>query len=470
MKKSYIKLFFLSISISLSSVAMAQSLRSAYFLEGATYRHQLNPAFMGERSYFSFPGLGSFYTGLNGNVGLSDFIYKYDDPGGKHDLTTFMSSTVGKEQFLNRLHSKNVLNFSLDMTLISFGFKGFGGFNTFDIGLRANTISNMPYKLFEFMKTGSESEDGASYRIKGLSVAGNSYAQIAIGHSHKIGEQMTVGAKLKYLVGAGGFDANIQQLDVEMAQDKWVVTANGSLDVSVAGAEFKTKSSEKGREIDDIDVDDPKQNGWGLGMDMGITYQLTGDLSLSASVVDLGFISWQNTIKGKTLNDPYTFDGFENIAVKNDNEGSKDWDEQLDDLEDDLEDLVKLYDQGTIAGRKEMLAATIHLGGEYVMPFYKGLSVGLLSSTRFYKPVTWTEGRMYINLSPLKILDLSANYSISNLGSSMGWILNFHPGGLAFFVGCDQLNFKVTPQYVPVNDSNLSVCLGLNINLGRTRF
>ena len=39
-------------------MAQTQSSRSAYFLEGSTYRHELNPAFIGERGYFSFPALG----------------------------------------------------------------------------------------------------------------------------------------------------------------------------------------------------------------------------------------------------------------------------------------------------------------------------------------------------------------------------------------------------------------------------
>ena len=32
-----------------------QNSRSTYFLEGSTYRHELNPAFMGERGFVSFP-------------------------------------------------------------------------------------------------------------------------------------------------------------------------------------------------------------------------------------------------------------------------------------------------------------------------------------------------------------------------------------------------------------------------------
>ena len=33
------------------AMAQTQNSRSTYFLEGSTYRHELNPAFMGERGY-----------------------------------------------------------------------------------------------------------------------------------------------------------------------------------------------------------------------------------------------------------------------------------------------------------------------------------------------------------------------------------------------------------------------------------
>ena len=44
------------------AMAQTQNSRSTYFLEGSTYRHELNPAFMGERGYVSFPGLVRSYS------------------------------------------------------------------------------------------------------------------------------------------------------------------------------------------------------------------------------------------------------------------------------------------------------------------------------------------------------------------------------------------------------------------------
>ena len=132
-------------------------------MEGMTYRHQLNPAFMNESNYINLPFfvLGNFNVGLQGNVGVNDFLYKYNQ----------------------NLHTNNHLSVNLRMPIIAFGFRGFGGFNTFEIAFRSNTSVNLPYGLFDFMKTGMSDEGGTHYRVKDLTVRSNNYAEVALGHS-----------------------------------------------------------------------------------------------------------------------------------------------------------------------------------------------------------------------------------------------------------------------------------------------
>ncbi|MDE6527310.1 MAG: hypothetical protein K2L75_08645, partial [Muribaculaceae bacterium] len=81
--------------------------RSAYFLDGYSYRHELNPAFMGERNYVSIPMLGNYDISLFSNVGVNTFLYKYNEPDSKYKLTTFMSPTVSADEFLGKLNKNN---------------------------------------------------------------------------------------------------------------------------------------------------------------------------------------------------------------------------------------------------------------------------------------------------------------------------------------------------------------------------
>ena len=85
--KSYIKYI---LTIGLFSViiagASAQPLQSAYFLERAPLRHQLNPALIPERGYFTIPGLGNISFNVSSDLNYTTFIYPSD--GDK--LNTFL--------------------------------------------------------------------------------------------------------------------------------------------------------------------------------------------------------------------------------------------------------------------------------------------------------------------------------------------------------------------------------------------
>ena len=160
MKHYKLKAILASFFILYTTGVGAQNLNSSYFMEGMTYRHQLNPAFMGESNYINMPlfVLGNFNVGVQGNIGVNDFLYKYNQNGYK--LTTFMNPSVSNSEFLSNLHTNNHLSMNLSMPIIAFGFRGFGGFNTFEIGFRSNTSINLPYGLFDFMKTGMSNEAG----------------------------------------------------------------------------------------------------------------------------------------------------------------------------------------------------------------------------------------------------------------------------------------------------------------------
>lgn len=122
------------------AVAQSQINRSAYFLEGATYRHELNPAFMGERGYVGMPGLGNLSVGAQGTAGVGDFLFV--KPNG--DLMTFMHGDVSRQDFLNGLPNRIKMGFNVNENILSTGFYAWGGFNTFGLPLRATRIFLLP--------------------------------------------------------------------------------------------------------------------------------------------------------------------------------------------------------------------------------------------------------------------------------------------------------------------------------------
>ncbi len=472
-------------------MAQTYNSRSTYFLEGSTYRHELNPAFMGERGYVSFPGLGNLTIGAQSTGGVGDFIFKKKNG----DLTTFMNEEVSSKEFLDGLPKRLKVGANLDETILSLGFYAWGGFNTFGISVKSNTNVFMPDELFKFMKNGVADEAGSEYNVKGTNIVSTNYAEIAFGHAHEVNDHLTIGAKMKFLVGLAKATMRIDELNVKMSQDKWVVTPkNAELYMSGKGLIIPTKGETGNYQdndylldndgnrtgvlkdgtndqisYDDIDFDDNDlgPTGFGMAFDLGATYKLNSEWTFSAALLDLGFISWKNTTKG-TMAKEFNFDGFTEIAVKEDeNNGDKKLDNQLDQLVDDLADLAKFDKVGEGLKRTTALAATLNLAAQYTLPTYDRLSFGLLSSTRFQGKHSWSEARVSANIAPISWFEMSLNYALSNFGSNAGLMLNFHPRGFNFFVAADVPMCKYEPAYyAPISRAAVNVNLGINFTFG----
>ena len=131
-------------------------------------------------------------------------------------------------------------------------------------------------------------------------------------------------------------------------------------------------------------------------------------------------------------------------------------------------DFERIEESGKKGG---MLAATLNVGAEYVMPFYCGLTAGILSSTRFNGPYTYAEGRLYANLKPTDWFSFGVNYGVSNLGSSLGGVIGFHTSGFSMFVGADSFCMDWAKagngMLYPYKKLNIGLNFGLTFNIGK---
>lgn len=475
MKRNKIFGFLAGALLCAPSVTFAQqALRSGYFLEGYEYRHVLNPAFGPDREGFvSFPFLGNINVGLSGNLGVSDFLYKTPDG----NLTTFLNESVTASDFLGGLNQNNRLSMDLNYGLFSMGFSKFGGYNTIGINLRTSVSATLPYELFEFMKMGGKG-DNTVYHIENIGLSSKAYVELALGHSRSINDKWRVGGKLKFLLGAYNASAMIDNMDVELTDELWSIQGTGHLDLAMKGlkvptyAESKDPNDYKDSEAQNInysemELESPGLGGFGMAIDLGATYQIREDLQLSASLLDLGFISWNTNTRGVMSTKPWTFDGFENVPYDSNNvqEGQTSLEDQIDELTEGLEDYFSFQREGEATSKTTALGATLNLGALYTLPYYEGLKFGFLSSTRIQGKYSWSEGRFSANVAPTKWFDASVNYGISSFGSSLGWLINFHPSKFNFFIGSDHQFFKITPQFLPVDNANMSISMGVNFNI-----
>ena len=448
--------------------AMAQQLNSAYFTNDYKFRHTMNPAYGNEQNYVSMPGFGNVNVSTMGNFGYEDVIF--DNPmfpsTSKDRLTTFMNPYISTADALKGFNSgDNKILGDVSITVLSAGFKGFGGYNTVELNARTSFGMSLPYELFEFAKnTGNR-----TYNIGNISANGQAFAELAFGHSRQINEKLRVGAKVKLLFGAGRGDVNIDNVKADLAaDDKWTVSGHAKSEVSVKGFTYKTEEKEYKEEgrgtyqyVNDVDVDGAGLGGFGLAFDLGGVYKINNDFTVSAALLDLGFIKWSNNMVAVNGGEEFVFNGFHDVAVNEDRGGST-LSMQGDKYSDQLADFANLQDKGDEGGRTTGIGATLNLGCEYTLPVYRKITFGVLSSTRFRGDYSWTEARVSANWTPLKWIDGGVNMAFGSYRNSFGWVLNFHPKGYNFYVGMDHTLGKVSKEFIPLN-SNAAVSVGMSV-------
>lgn len=452
-----------------SGTALAQNLQSAYFLEGYAYGTDLNPAKdYDKKGFVSMPVLGNLSVNMSGNLSLQDILYQHPTKSGT--LTTFLNPLIDTQEALSKFDADNKLVQDLRLNILSVGFHGMGGFNTISIALRERTGVTAPYELFELTKD----LQNKNYAVSGVNANAQAYAEVALGHSHKVIDGVRVGGKLKFLLGAGRLNAELNNLKLDLqSPNKWTLEADANVELNAASAtwgepkltELNNGQTIKTIDFDNIDVPSPGLGGFGMAFDLGgevdlgvLVPKLNG-LKASLAVTDLGFLHWNDGIHATNIDKKMEFNGFKDIQVE-DGPGTP-FEDQTDDLGDRLEKLYSLQDTGVTGGSTSGLGATITVGVEYELPMYKKLSFGLLSTSRIQSHYGWNEERLFATISPCNWFEASINGGIGTFGPSMGWVVNLHPKGFNLFVGMDRLLGTLSKQGVPLK-SNANFTMGIN--------
>lgn len=433
----------------------AQLLRTSYFMEGATNRVQLNPALQPTRGYFNVPVVGMFNVSATSNsLGTQDII----------DIIDSDDDFLNNTQLFDQLKADNRLNVSLNTDVLSFGFYKGKGFWTFNVGLRTDVNASIPKSMFEYMRDMDSEEfqwEGQQFDIRNQQLSINAYTEVGLGYSRTITDRLTVGGRLKFLAGVGNMNLDIKQMSVySNIPDDWSNIPSGDIDKYRASiktdarleSSFKgmelSYSQEPGRgdEIEDMEFDNFGIGGYGGAIDLGATYRLFNNLTLSAAILDLGFISWS---KDATI-----------VATANrDQTFNKDNYEEFETLTQDGDillnyDLMGLKEEES-KSRTTSLAPTLVLGGEYAILNNK-VAFGVLSTTRFNPNRTDSELTLSANYRPKSWFNTALSYSmIQSLGKSFGLAVKLGP----LMVGTDYM-------FLGSNSKSVNAYLGLSFPLG----
>lgn len=440
MKKLLHTLFFL-----LAAAAAAAQNPSSYFMEGSTFRSQWNPAFAPLRGYVNIPVLGGIEVGTDGNVSLDRILYPAND-----QLAWIFNDKVPASVALDGLKAKNSLAATTRVNVIGFGAfaRDHRTFWSFDLNVRVDADTRMPYELFDFLKTGNDTQ------IRNIGIAADAYLEAAFTYSFPITDRIYLGVRGKFLTGFAHALVNLDRFDASLGADKWTAQAHGTMEV--AGLDVGSKILEDGTPAYDLGDMDPKVKpvGYGFGIDVGVTYDVLPELQLSAAVNDLGAMFWsKGDMQAGRVDQPVEFTG-----VQIDDNGVRNPRLDLDDLE------FKIADP---AGRNTMLCTSFNVGAEYEVWRHK-IGLGLFYHGKVYEYKTRHNLTASVNFHPAQWVCLTGSYSfVDNHAGAVGLAVNLCPSWINFYLATDVLTSKKTKQWLPVKQSLMHVTLGVGIPIGR---
>lgn len=454
-----LKAILIATAMMVAGPLMAQHTESGYFTEGYLFRHNMNPAFGCNQDYFSMPILGNLNVDVHGTLDTRDILHIANG-----HMVLYTHPDVSPEKFLSGLKEKNRVGANFSLQIVGFGFKAFGGYNTFSINTRANADSNIPKSIFQLSKEGAKNDH---YNIKDMRAHSDSYVEVAFGHSHPIGDKWRIGGKAKFLVGIENVDAYFDRAELTFDGEDWWAITNATVLSNMAGLNYETTTTWRGPEgyetehtyVSGINYGRPGIGGFGAAFDLGLEYKPIQDLTISASVLDLGFIVWKNNMKASSNGDAYfSLDKYVfNASGDADNSFEREWDRVLE----GLAELYELDDCGDQGKRVRMLGFTTKLGVEYALPMYRKLSFGLLGTARIQGPLTAASGRLSVNWKPVKVFSMGANVAYGTYGFEWGWIIDVHPNGFNFFLAMDAVVGKMMKQGIPLRN-NIDISMGIN--------
>jgi hypothetical protein len=420
MKKLLILTFFL---LATGLAAIGQHSQTLYYMERLPQVTSMNPAVQPVSNfYLGFPVVSNVNLNIGNNTfSYNDLIYESAEVGSK---ITFLHPSYNIDNFLSKMNEDNDIFTDLSANIFNIGFRADDSYFSIKIQEKSGLRMSYPKDLADILLTGNEDFKGETAHFGNFSILSSHYLEYSFGFSHQVSDELTFGINAKYLNGLGLLKSEDFNLGMYTSEDGDSISLTS--DISLKGSMPLNVSTDsagyvENTEFGDMGLSDITANP-GFAIDFGATYELTDNISFSASVIDLGFINYRNLAHNYNVNGQFSFTGID----VSDEFGSNGESDPMENLGDSLKEEVKM--EYSEQGFLHFLGPKIYAGARY----YVGdrLDFGLLSRTQFYNGRTMQSFTLSANTRPIRGFSLTASYSIlnnayNNLG--LGVILRLGP-------------------------------------------
>ncbi|NVN94028.1 MAG: hypothetical protein HXX18_01965 [Bacteroidetes bacterium] len=308
MKKIIFLLFALVFSLQfMQKTANAQDGNTIYFMNNIPQSNYSNPASLPNcKFYLGIPAMSSF--GFN----LENGSFSYNDVFSRRQLKPpYDSLYIDKDKLLSALSDNNKLSYDISEQLFALGFRIRRNYFTLSAATKISTNFNYTKDFMTFLLKGNEPFIGKTANLSDSKLGLNAYTEIALGFSREINKKLTVGVRLKYLIGIVNVYTERSNIQLTTDVNTFALTATSDFLIHSSSPFDSLQSIDK--QIKNLKPSNINDN-TGYAFDFGGEYRLNKKWTFGLSVIDLGSINWKSNVKeyrSKNPNKQFIFNGID---------------------------------------------------------------------------------------------------------------------------------------------------------------
>jgi len=382
-------------------------------------------------------------------------------------------------QIENSLKDRNYIHTNLDFDLLSFGFnvEKIKTYFRFSLSYKVDSYIGFSKNLIAIRSGNWDVENWKPIErdFSGIQVNLNSYTEIMVGASHKLNDNLKLGANLKYLNGGVAVRTSESTIKWKTANNQEMFRHTYEVDYKLnISAPIEIELDSAGN-VDDVTADDADKNivenyvftkNHGFAIDLGAIYEMKDwKTTFYASIVDLGFIGWNQNLNNMFVNNTFDYSGIDMTDMLFD---TTQVDEPiLDNLADSISEAFKpQYAQSSFT---TYLPTKIFLGATYNLN--EKINFGILNQTIIYDKRLHPQLTLSVNTNFAKWFTATASYSMMNNSFlNFGFGLGFKVPGVQWFIVSD----NIPSQFIQTNDGiilpyrsrTFNLRMGLNLIFG----
>jgi hypothetical protein len=421
-----------------------QQNQQLYFMHYLPESNFLNPAVQNECKWFiGLPVISSVH--LNYANSIASYRNLFPKSGG-----------INGDRVVKWAGQRSIVGAEFHTTLLALGYQFDDNYLTFTVIEKINAPITVSKQLLQLGWKGNSQFEGEDAGLKGTAAYITHYREYAIGYSKTNWNGDLLGIKAKLLFGKLNVSTPKTNPSIYTDPTTFNLRLHGEYRANISAP---VTIIQNGNQIDDVQINDNasvtsyllNRKNWGFAIDLGIIHEYNENITLAASILDLGFIRWRTDLNNLSKSGDIYVTGVPFDSV---NPGY-----YIDNLISEVIDSTEL----TITHNPyfSFLPVKMYAGAQYTLS-EKLVANGLLSAT-IYKSKFLTGLSLSLDYNPFNHFHIIGSYSL--MYRSLKIV------GLGFSAGKGPLQFYIISDNVcgfiwPLSARNINLRFGLNINLG----